>query len=83
VHSECGSAWEAKPIAARTPERTHFDYVRVPANGLVGGEHDGFREVFHGLNPERITGAAVCVGVGRHAVTMGADPTAPNRTSQQ
>ena len=47
--------------------------MRVPAAALVGTEHEGFRQVFDGLNPERITGAAVCVGVGRHAVARGAD----------
>jgi alkylation response protein AidB-like acyl-CoA dehydrogenase len=28
--------------------------------------------VFHGLNPERITGAAVCVGVARHVLGQAA-----------
>ena len=64
------------PVGISVPEKQytlHFDDVRVPASGLVGTEHDGFRQVFDGLNPERITGAAVRVGVGRHAVTKGAD----------
>jgi len=64
------------PVGISLPEKQytlHFADVRVPASALVGTEHDGFRQVFDGLNPERITGAAVCVGVGRHAVTKGAD----------
>jgi hypothetical protein len=64
------------PVGISVPEKQytlHFDDVRVPASGLVGTEHDGFRQVFDGLNPERITGAAVRVGIGRHAVTKGAD----------
>ena len=59
------------PIGIGLPERQHtlhFDDVRVPADDLIGSEGDGFAQVFHGLNPERITGAAVCVGVGRYAL---------------
>jgi alkylation response protein AidB-like acyl-CoA dehydrogenase len=44
-----------------------------PRPAWWGTEHEGFRQVFDGLNPERITGGAVCVGVGRHAVDKGAD----------
>lgn len=33
----------------------------------VGAEGEGFAQVFHGLNPERVTGAAVCAGIGRYA----------------
>ncbi|MDT5169596.1 MAG: hypothetical protein QOD02_2927 [Mycobacterium sp.] len=64
------------PVGISLPEKQytlHFDGVRVPADALVGTEHEGFRQVFDGLNPERITGAAVCVGIGRHAVAKGAD----------
>jgi alkylation response protein AidB-like acyl-CoA dehydrogenase len=64
------------PVGISVPEKQytlHFDGVRVPAASLIGTEHDGFRQVFDGLNPERITGAAVCVGIGRHAVIKGAD----------
>lgn len=59
------------PVSVALPERQFtlfFDDVRVPADRLVGAEGDGFSQVFHGLNPERITGAAVCVGVGRYAL---------------
>lgn len=59
------------PVGINLPEKQytlHFDDVRVPASQLLGVEHEGFNQVFDGLNPERITGAAVCVGIGRHAV---------------
>jgi alkylation response protein AidB-like acyl-CoA dehydrogenase len=59
------------PIGTQLPERQFtlfFDDVRVGPDQLVGGEHEGFAQVFHGLNPERVTGAAVCVGVGRYAL---------------
>jgi alkylation response protein AidB-like acyl-CoA dehydrogenase len=50
----------------------HFDDVRVPGSRLVGIEGEGLRQVFHGLNPERITSAALCVGIGRHVLGQAA-----------
>lgn len=64
------------PVGINVPEKQFtlfFDNVRVPAANLIGTENDGFRQVFDGLNPERFTGAALCVGVGRHAIEQGAD----------
>jgi alkylation response protein AidB-like acyl-CoA dehydrogenase len=64
------------PVATPLPERQFtlfFDNVRVGADHLVGQEGDGFTQVFHGLNPERITGAALCVGVGRYALERAAE----------
>ena len=64
------------PVGISVPEKQytlHFDNVRLPADAIIGIEHEGFRQVFDGLNPERITGAAVCVGIGRHAVEKGAE----------
>jgi len=57
------------------PERQFtltFDEVRLGPDALVGTEGDGFRQVFHGLNPERVTGAALCVGVARHVLRTAA-----------
>jgi alkylation response protein AidB-like acyl-CoA dehydrogenase len=48
----------------------HFDDLRLPADALVGEEGAGFRQVFHGLNPERITGAAMCVGLARFGLAQ-------------
>src|SRR3984957_10008090 len=59
------------PVSVALPERQFtlfFDDVRVPADRLIGVEGEGFRQVFHGLNPERVTGAALCVGIGRYAL---------------
>jgi alkylation response protein AidB-like acyl-CoA dehydrogenase len=59
------------PVSVALPERQFtlfFDDVRVDADRLIGTEGDGFRQVFHGLNPERVTGAALCVGIGRYAL---------------
>jgi alkylation response protein AidB-like acyl-CoA dehydrogenase len=63
-------------VDAMLPERqftVHFDDVRLGAEALVGTEGDGFAQVFHGLNPERVTGAALCVGVARYALAKAAD----------
>jgi alkylation response protein AidB-like acyl-CoA dehydrogenase len=66
-----GLAKHELPVDIRLPERQftlHFDGVRLSACALLGTEGDGFRQVFHGLNPERITGAALGVGVARYAL---------------
>ena len=63
------------PVSASLPERQFtlfFDDVRLDADQLIGGQDEGFHQVFHGLNPERITGAAICVGVGRYALVQAA-----------
>ncbi|MCF7553441.1 acyl-CoA dehydrogenase family protein [Pseudonocardia sp. WMMC193] len=63
------------PVDVMLPEKQftlHFDEVRLPASALVGEEGQGFRQVFHGLNPERITGAALCVGIARYALSRAA-----------
>lgn len=63
------------PVSASLPEKQFtlfFDDVRLDAGQLIGGQDEGFRQVFHGLNPERITGAAICVGVGRYALARAA-----------
>jgi alkylation response protein AidB-like acyl-CoA dehydrogenase len=60
------------PVDIMLPERQytlHFDQVRVGPDALIGAAGDGFRQVFHGLNPERITGAALGVGLARHVLT--------------
>src|SRR6266496_2198985 len=63
----------AEEIAA--PEKQFllfFDGVRVPAERLLGTEGEGLRQVFHGLNPERIIGAAGANGIGRYALARAA-----------
>jgi alkylation response protein AidB-like acyl-CoA dehydrogenase len=63
------------PVDLLLPERQftlHFDGVRVGPGALVGEVGKGFRQVFHGLNPERITGAAMGVGIARYALTAAA-----------
>ncbi len=63
-------------VSASLPERQFtlfFDDVRLGADQLVGVQDEGFRQVFHGLNPERITGAAICVGIGRYVLAKASE----------
>jgi len=49
-----------------------FDQVRVSADCLVGNEGQGFAQVFTGLNPERILGAALANGAALAAIEQAA-----------
>ena len=47
----------------------YLDDVRVPADALIGGDADaGLPALFAGLNPERITVAAMGAGTARYAL---------------
>ena len=50
----------------------YFDNVEVPAADLIGKEGDGFKQILHGMNPERILVAAEAVGIGRVALKKAA-----------
>jgi len=59
------------PLELAAPEKQFtlfFDDVEVDADRLLGTEGDGLRQVFLGLNPERIIGAAGINGIARHAL---------------
>ncbi|WP_067546962.1 acyl-CoA dehydrogenase family protein [Nocardia crassostreae] len=45
-----------------------LDDVRLPSTALVGQEDAAIAQLFAGLNPERIMGAAMAVGMGRYAI---------------
>jgi alkylation response protein AidB-like acyl-CoA dehydrogenase len=63
------------PVEVHIPERQFtvtFDDVHVGADRLVGGVGAGLRALFTGLNPERITGAAIANGIGRYALAKAA-----------
>ncbi len=69
------------PVEVLTPERqftVFFDDVIVGDDALIGRVGDGLRQVFHGLNPERILSAAVCCGLGRYTLEQ-ASAYATNR----
>jgi alkylation response protein AidB-like acyl-CoA dehydrogenase len=64
------------PVEIVSPEKQFtlfFQDVYVPADRLIGTEGEGLRQVFAGLNPERITGAAIGVGIGRYALEQAAE----------
>src|SRR5580704_7459969 len=44
-----------------------FDAMPVPVSDLIGEEGQGFAQILHGFNPERILIAAEAVGLGRAA----------------
>jgi alkylation response protein AidB-like acyl-CoA dehydrogenase len=63
------------PVEIVAPEKQFtlfFDNVEVPADRLLGTEGDGLRQVFVGLNPERIMTAAMANGIGRYALDKAA-----------
>jgi alkylation response protein AidB-like acyl-CoA dehydrogenase len=53
----------------------YLDDVRVPGDALIGDENAGLPALFTGLNPERITVAAMGVGMGRYALAQAASYT--------
>lgn len=64
------------PMEIRSPEKQYtlfFDDVEVPADRLLGDEGEGLRQVFVGLNPERIMSASICTGIGRYALGRAAE----------
>jgi alkylation response protein AidB-like acyl-CoA dehydrogenase len=63
------------PVEIRAPEKQFtlfFDNVEVTADRLIGEEGEGLRQIFFGLNPERITGASISTGIGRYALAKAA-----------
>ncbi|MBV9351983.1 MAG: acyl-CoA/acyl-ACP dehydrogenase [Mycobacterium sp.] len=59
-----------------SPERqfsVFIDDVRLPSDALVGSEDAAIAQLFAGLNPERIMGAASAVGMGRFAINKATD----------
>jgi alkylation response protein AidB-like acyl-CoA dehydrogenase len=59
------------PVEIAIPEKQYqlfFDDVEIPADRLVGAEGEGLRQLFYGLNPERILSASICTGIGQYAL---------------
>lgn len=66
-----GLAWQHIPAALQQPEHqftVFLDDVRVGPEALIGDEGNGLRQVFAGLNPERITAACISNGIARYAL---------------
>jgi alkylation response protein AidB-like acyl-CoA dehydrogenase len=65
--------FEAQPIkmdfAAPEKQFTLFiENLHLPKDALVGDEDAGLMQLFAGLNPERIMGAAFSIGMARYAL---------------
>jgi len=66
-----GFSFTKIPMELVAPEnqfQVFIDEVRLPADALVGAEDAAIAQLFAGLNPERIMGAASAVGMGRFAL---------------
>lgn len=71
-----GLSWTRIPMEIVSPEsqfQVFLDDVRLPADALVGSEDAAIAQLFAGLNPERIMGAASAVGMGRFALGKATD----------
>jgi alkylation response protein AidB-like acyl-CoA dehydrogenase len=58
--------------APETQFTLFFDDVEIRADALVGDEGQGLRQLFAGLNPERVCAAAINNGIARYALEKGA-----------
>jgi hypothetical protein len=60
-------------VSPENQYQLYLDDVRVPADALVGGSAEaGLPALFSGLNPERITVAAMSIGTARYALDRAA-----------
>lgn len=64
------SQLEMELVAPEKQFLLYFDGVRLPADALIGDEDTGLPALFTGLNPERITVAAMGAGTGRYALEV-------------
>ena len=61
--------------ALGAPERqfmVFFDDVPVAADSMIGGQGQGLKQVFAGLNPERVAAAAIANGIALYALDKAA-----------
>jgi alkylation response protein AidB-like acyl-CoA dehydrogenase len=71
-----GMSWTKIDMEIVSPEnqfQLFLDDVRLPSDALVGAEDAAIAQLFAGLNPERIMGAASAVGMGRFAINKATD----------
>lgn len=71
-----GLSFTKIPMELTMPEnqfQVFLDAVRLPADALVGAQDAAIAQLFAGLNPERIMGAASAVGMGRLALNKACD----------
>jgi len=59
------------PMTFEITEKSYsvfFDDVTVTEDRIIGGEGNGLRVAFHGMNPERVIIASICNGIARYAM---------------
>ena len=49
-----------------------IDDLPIPVEDRIGEEGEGFRNILHGMNPERVLAAAAAIGLGRVALKRAA-----------
>ena len=70
-----GLSWQPIDAALRVPEKqftVFYDDVRLPPSALIGVAGAGLKQVFVGLNPERVAAAAINNGIARFALEQAA-----------
>ena len=81
-----GFTWTKIDMELVSPEsqfQVFLDDVRLPADALVGSEDAAIAQLFAGLNPERIMGAASAVGMGRFAINKPSTTSRPARCGRR
>jgi len=71
-----GLSYTPIPAALAAAEKqftTFFDDVKIGEEALIGARGQGLKQVFSGLNPERIAASALNNGISRYALTRATD----------
>jgi alkylation response protein AidB-like acyl-CoA dehydrogenase len=71
-----GLTFQEIPTSIVSPDKqftVFLDDVEVGDDAIIGNPGQGLKQVFAGLNPERILVGAICGGVGRYAIAKAAD----------
>lgn len=64
---------ETEMVTAEKQFTLFFDDIRLDSRALIGSRGKGLRQVFAGLNPERILASALSNGIGRYAIDRACD----------
>src|SRR5690606_18180966 len=66
-----GNGMDIRPIDAMINHNTNevfFDNLKIPADSLIGEEHQGFKYILDGMNAERILIASEALGDARYCI---------------
>lgn len=70
-----GLSWTKIDSALMVPEKqffTFYDDIKLPKSALIGEPGKGLKQLFIGLNPERVSAAAINNGISRFALAQAA-----------